>query len=447
MPLTAAAVKNAKPTDKPYKLADAGGLFLLVNPNGSKYWRLKYRYGGKEKLLAVGVYCGPVRSDDKGRPVPEAVETLLAEARQRRDDAKALLTEGKDPGAVKIEAKRQAVVSSENSFEAVAREWHNKNAAKWSADHGARVLKRMEADIFPRIGAMPIADIGTHDLLAALGQVEERGALDLLGRLCQNMVSVMRYAVQTKRIAFNPALDMKGAFTVAKSAHRPALPLERLPELVGNIGGYQGRIITRAALWLTLLTFVRSSELRMMRWSEIDFQRGTWTIPPHREAIEGVRHSHRGAKMKTPHVVPLPRQALELFEQLKAMTGRFEFVFAGDHDPSKPMSENTINNALRGMGYDTKTEVCGHGFRTMACSALNESGQWAEDAIERQMSHQERNGVRAAYIHRAEFLAERRLMMQWWADYLDAQRGGAYVEPIEFAGQRQHENVVQLRRA
>lgn len=242
----------------------------------------------------------------------------------------------------------------------------------------------------------------------------------------------MRYAVQSGLIDYNPAQEMAGAVATGKRKHRAALELNRVSELLHRIDYYSGRPLTRLAVELTLLVFIRSSELRFARWSEVDFETAMWTIPGEREPLEGVKHSHRGSKMRTPHLIPLSRQALAILEKIKSMSGNRELIFIGDHDPRKPMSENTVNKALRVMGYDTKVEVCGHGFRTMACSSLIESGLWSRDAVERQMSHQERNSVRAAYIHKAEHLDERRLMIQWWADYLDANREKG-VSPFDFA--------------
>lgn len=242
----------------------------------------------------------------------------------------------------------------------------------------------------------------------------------------------MRFAVQSGLIDYNPAQDIAGAVATAKRKHRAALDLERIPELLHRIDHYSGRPLTRLAVELTLLVFIRSSELRFARWSEVDFETAMWTIPGEREPLEGVKHSQRGSKMRTPHLVPLSRQALAILEKIRSMSGNRELIFVGDHDPRKPMSENTVNKALRVMGYDTKTEVCGHGFRTMACSSLNESGLWSRDAVERQMSHQERSSVRAAYIHKAEHLGERRLMLQWWADYLDVNREKG-ISPFDFA--------------
>jgi len=246
------------------------------------------------------------------------------------------------------------------------------------------------------------------------------------------MTGIMRLAVQHGQIDTNPAIDLQGSTATRKTEHRPALPLDRLPELLQKLDADTGRPLTRLATQLALLVFIRSSELRFARWGEVDIGRSMWEIPGQREAIEGVKFSSRGAKMSTPHLVPLSRQALAVLDQVRQLTGRFDLVFVGDHHHWKPMSENTINKALRRMGYDTKADICGHGFRTMACSALVESGLWSRDAVERQMSHQERDSVRSAYIHKAEHLQERRLMVQWWADYLDANRQ-QHVTPYDFA--------------
>ncbi len=224
----------------------------------------------------------------------------------------------------------------------------------------------------------------------------------------------MRFAVQSGLIDYNPAQEIAGAVATAKRQHRAALELNRIPELLHRIDHYSGRALTRLAVELTLLDFIRSSELRFARWSELDFETAMWTIPGEREALEGVKHSRRDSKMSSPHLVPLSRQALTILEKIKSMNGNRELIFVGDHDPRKPMSENTVKKALR--------EVCGHGFRTMACSSLIESGLGSRDAVERQMSHQERSSIRAAYIHKAEHLGQRRLMLQWWADYLDVNR-------------------------
>ncbi|HHA1295133.1 TPA: tyrosine-type recombinase/integrase [Enterobacter ludwigii] len=414
MALTDIKVRTAKPDTKEYSLADGDGMSLLVHPNGSKYWRFRFRFGGKQHLMAFGVYP----------------ETSLADARQKRDEARRQVAAGVDPRehkrAVKEEQAKEVV-----TFESVARDWHASNQ-KWSESHSGRVLKSLEDNLFDAIGKRNIAELKTRDLLIPIKAVEMSGRLEVAARLQQRTTAIMRFAVQSGLIDYNPAQEIAGAVATAKRQHRAALELNRIPELLHRIDTYTGRPLTRLAVELTLLVFIRSSELRFARWSEVDFETAMWTIPGEREPLEGVKHSHRGSKMRTPHLVPLSRQALTILERIKSMSGNRELIFVGDHDPRKPMSENTVNKALRVMGYDTKVEVCGHGFRTMACSSLIESGLWSKDAVERQMSHQERNSVRAAYIHKAEHLGERRLMVQWWADYLDLNREKG-ISPFDFA--------------
>ncbi len=413
MALTDIKVRTAKASDKPYKLTDGDGMHLQVKPNGSKYWRLQYRFGGKQKDLALGVYP----------------EVSLADARRKRDDARKLIAKGIDPNEQK-KAGKVELLSDGNTFEFVARAWHASNK-KWSKSHSAHVLKSLEVCLFPAIGARHIAELDTQDLLKPIKAVEMSGRLEVASRLQQRTTAIMRYAVQSGMIKYNPGQEMAGAIAIGKRLHRPALDFDRIPELLQRLDSYTGRTLTTLAVKLTLLVFIRSSELRFARWSEIDFQRAMWTIPGERESIDNVKFSQRGSKMHTTHLVPLSRQAVEILCEIHDISGENELIFIGDHHSSKPMSENTVNKALRVMGYDTKTEVCGHGFRAMACSALIESGLWSRDGVERQMSHQERNSVRAAYIHKAEHLDERRLMLQWWADYLDANRGGA-VSPFDF---------------
>lgn len=402
MALTDIKVRSAKPQEKEYTLVDGDGMFLLIHPNGSKYWRFRFRFGGKQHLMAFGVYP----------------ETSLADARQKREEARRLVAAGIDPRVHKRAVKEEQ--AKENiTFESVAREWHAANK-KWSEEHSRRVLKSLEDNLFSAIGKRSIEELKTRDLLAPIKVVEATGRFEVASRLHQRTTAIMRYAVQSGLIDYNPAQEMAGAVASSNRVHRPALELKRLPELLHRIDGYTGRPMTRLAVELTLLIFIRSSELRFARWSEIDFETAMWTIPAEREVIEGVKHSQRGSKMRTPHLVPLSRQALDILKQVHKFSGNRDFVFVGDHNPRKPMSENTVNKALRVMGYDTKVEVCGHGFRTMACSSLIESGLWSRDAVERQMSHMERNSVRAAYIHKAEHLDERRLMLQWWANYLES---------------------------
>ncbi|CNE40271.1 tyrosine-type recombinase/integrase [Yersinia mollaretii] len=414
MALTDIKVRTVKPLDKPFKLTDGEGMHLLINPNGSKYWRLQYRFGGKQKMLALGVYP----------------TVTLADARKRREIAKKLVSDGIDPAEKKKEDKIEQ--SGSTTFESVARDWHASCSKKWSSSHSERVLKSLADNLFPSIGKSKISDLKTRDLLAPIKVVEASKRYEVAARLQQRTTAIMRYAVQSGLIDYNPAQEMAGAIAVAKREHRPALDFERIPELLDRIESFKGRKLTKLAVKLTLMVFIRSSELRFARWSEIDFERAMWTIPAERELLEGVKHSHRGSKMRTPHLVPLSRQALVVLKEIEAISGDHNLIFIGDHNPEKPMSENTVNTALRGMGYDTKTEVCGHGFRAMACSALIECGLWSKDAVERQMSHQERNSVRAAYIHKAEHLDERRLMVQWWADFLDA-NCIRIIRPFDFA--------------
>lgn len=415
-PLTDLKCSAASPREKEYKLFDGQGLYLLVKPTGVKSWRLKYtKPDGRAGLTAFGNY--PTLS--------------LKAARERRSQALDQLSKGVDPVERARDAMQGEGAAAQHPFEAVARDWHA-SMGKWSTGHALRVLSELETNLFKQIGKRNIRDLKTPDLLAPLKAVEKRGALDVAARLKQRVVCIMRYAVQTGLIDYNPAQDLTGAIATRKVVHRPALPLERLPELLTRIEADKGRELTGLATRLALVVFIRSSELRFARWGEVDLDRAIWTIPGKRQEIEGVKHSQRGAKMGTPHLVPLSRQAISLLERVRALSGNFDLLFPGDHYQYKPMSENTINKALRRMGYDTKGEVCGHGFRAMACSALVESGLWSRDAVERQMSHQERNGVRAAYIHKAEHLDQRRLMVQWWADYLDANRQ-QYVTPYGFA--------------
>ncbi|MDM3422925.1 integrase arm-type DNA-binding domain-containing protein [Citrobacter sp. Cb025] len=414
MALTDTKARAAKPEVNDHSLVDGDGMSLLIKPNGSKYWRFRFRFGGKQHLMAFGVYP----------------ETSLADARQKREEARRLVAAGVDPRehkrAVKEEQAKEVI-----TFESVARDWHASNQ-KWSESHSARVIKSLEDNLFDAIGKRNIAELKTRDLLIPIKAVEMSGRLEVAARLQQRTTAIMRFAVQSGLIDYNPAQEIAGAVATAKRQHRAALELNRIPELLHRIDTYTGRPLTRLAVELTLLVFIRSSELRFARWSEVDFETAMWTIPGEREPLEGVKHSHRGSKMRTPHLVPLSRQALLILEKIKSMSGNRELIFVGDHDPRKPMSENTVNKALRVMGYDTKVEVCGHGFRTMACSSLIESGLWSKDAVERQMSHQERNSVRAAYIHKAAHLGERRLMVQWWADYLDVNREKG-VSPFDFA--------------
>ncbi|OSL74968.1 integrase [Escherichia coli TA054] len=314
-------------------------------------------------------------------------------------------------------------------FKNVALAWHKSNKKIGTQNTADRLLASMSNHIFPVIGTMSVSELKPRHFITLLKGIEEKGLLEVASRTRQHLRNIMRYAVHHGLIDFNPAVNLDGVTAPPVKRHYPALPLERLPELLESIESFQQcRELTRLAILLTLHLFIRSSELRFARWHEIDFRNRIWTIPATRKAIAGVRYSERGTKMRRPHIVPLSQQSIAILKQIKDISGDDDLLFPGDHNPYKPMCENTVNKALRLMGWDTKTEICGHGFRTMACSALMESSIWSQDAVERQMSHQERNSVRQAYIHRAEHLEARKAMMQWWSDYLDTCRK-TYIPP------------------
>lgn len=404
MSLTSAKIRTLKPSDKPFKVSDSHGLYLRVKPGGSRHWYLKYRISGKESRIALGTY--PAIS--------------LSDARQQREGIRKMLALNINP--VQQRAAVRGSRTPEKVFKNVALAWHKSNR-KWSQNTADRLLASLNNHIFPVIGNLPVSELKPRHFIDLLKGIEEKGLLEVASRTRQHLSNIMRHAVHQELIDTNPAANLGGVTTPPVRRHYPALPLERLPELLERIGAYhQGRELTRHAVLLMLHVFIRSSELRFARWSEIDFTNRVWTIPATREPIIGVRYSGRGAKMRMPHIVPLSEQSIAILKQIKDITGNNELIFPGDHNPYKPMSENTVNKALRVMGYDTKKDICGHGFRAMACSALMESGLWAKDAVERQMSHQERNTVRMAYIHKAEHLEARKAMMQWWSDYLEACR-------------------------
>ncbi|MCC8032704.1 MAG: tyrosine-type recombinase/integrase [Escherichia coli] len=404
MSLTSAKIRTLKPSDKPFKVSDSHGLYLRVKPGGSRHWYLKYRISGKESRIALGTY--PAIS--------------LSDARQQREGIRKMLALNINP--VQQRAAVRGSRTPEKVFKNVALAWHKSNR-KWSQNTADRLLASLNNHIFPVIGNLPVSELKPRHFIDLLKGIEEKGLLEVASRTRQHLSNIMRHAVHQELIDTNPAANLGGVTTPPVRRHYPALPLERLPELLERIGAYhQGRELTRHAVLLMLHVFIRSSELRFARWSEIDFTNRVWTIPATREPIIGVRYSGRGAKMRMPHIVPLSEQSIAILKQIKDITGNNELIFPGDHNPYKPMCENTVNKALRVMGYDTKKDICGHGFRAMACSALMESGLWAKDAVERQMSHQERNTVRMAYIHKGEHLEARKTMMQWWSDYLEACR-------------------------
>ena len=387
MSLTDGKVRTAKPQDKPYKLSDSGGLFLLVQPTGGKWWRYKYRYAGKEKLLAIGAY------PDVG----------LADAREQHIQARKVLAAGNDPSAVKKAAKRLMVLNSENTFEAVAREWHDQRKHEWVPSHAESVLGRLERHVFKKLGSRPIADIDAPELLSVFKIVEKSGALDMAQRIMQYTGQIFMYAIATGRIKRNPVADLRGALKAPIRKHHAHIGATELPDYLEKLEAYDGSPITKLALKFLLLTFVRSGELRAAEWSEINFDKAEWRIPAAR------------MKMRDPHIVPLARQTLEVLKELQQHSGNRQHIFPNDRRPITFMSENAMLYALYRMGYHSRTT--GHGFRSTASTILNENG-FVPDIIERQLAHTERNKVRAAYNH-AQYLPERHKMMQWWADYLD----------------------------
>lgn len=386
MSLSDAKVRNAKPQTKPYKITDGEGMFLLVTPSGSKYWRFKYHFAGREKLLAFGVYP----------------EVSLGDARERRGQARKSLAAGNDPGEVKKEAKRQAVLQNANLFEVIAREWFEHRKHEW-AHSSARTMKiRLDRYLIPKLGQRPIADITAPEILTMLRAVESRGVLDTAKRVMQTCGQIFMYAIATGRAERNPVPDLRGALKTPITKHQAYLKADELPEYLEKLEAYDGSLQTRLALRFLMLTYVRTNELRAAEWREIDFDKSEWRIPAER------------MKMKEVHIVPLSRQAVALLRELQKHTGNRQYLFPNEKNPASFMSENTMLYALYRMGYHSR--ATGHGFRSTASTILNESG-FMPDVIERQLAHGERNKVRAAYNH-AQYLPERRKMMQWWADYL-----------------------------
>ncbi|GAB7026067.1 tyrosine-type recombinase/integrase [Geotalea toluenoxydans] len=401
VPLTEIQVRNAKPKAQDYKLMDGFGLYLLVTPTGGKLWRFDYRYHTKRKLIAFGAY--PAVS--------------LADARQRRDEAKKLLANDVDPGEIKKAKKAAVVAETENAFEVVAREWHKKFSYTWSSTHADTTLRRLEADVFPVLGVRPIHEIKAPEVLAMLRRIESRGALETAHRVRTVCGQVLRYAVATGRAERDCTGDLKGALTPYKKGHLAAItdPKEVAP-LLRAMDGYQGSFVVKCALQLAPLFFVRPGELRQAEWNEIDFDAAEWNIPAER------------MKMKVAHLVPLSSQAISILRELHVLTGRSRYLFPCHRSFTRPMSNNAINAALRRMGFD-KDEMTGHGFRAMARTILDEVLQIRPDYIEHQLAHAVRDPNGRAY-NRTAHLTERKRMMQLWADYLDGLKQGAKVIPL-----------------
>ncbi|WP_224957224.1 tyrosine-type recombinase/integrase [Geomonas subterranea] len=402
MALTDVKVRNAKPGDKQIKLSDTDGMYLLVTPAGGKCWRLKYRFGGKEKVLALGTYP----------------EVSLAEARTKRDTARKQLAAGVDPNAVKKAQKATLADKAANSFEVVAREWHTKYTPTWTKGYADMLLRRLAQNVFPSIGSCPIEEIKAPDVLKVLRRVESRGALETAHRIQITCGQIFRYAVATGRAERDPTGDLKGALPPRRKKHHAAITdPKQAAELLRAIDGYQGTFQVKCALQLAPLFFVRPGELRNAEWSEIDFDNQQWNIPAER------------MKMKESHIVPLSGQALTILDELKALTGGSRYLFPSGRSFHRPMSNNAVNAALRRMGF-AKEEMTGHGFRAMARTILDEVLQVRPDFIEHQLAHAVRDPNGRAY-NRTAHLAERRKMMQLWADYLDGLKAGAKILPFK----------------
>ena len=405
MPLTDIAIRNAKPGSKALKMADGGGLFLLVTPAGGKLWRLKYRVDGREKLLSIGTYP----------------EISLSEARKRRDQARELMAQGQDPSREKQRAKVRAQVDAENTFTALVGEFCSKRKRDGQKAWAPSTAKRCEyllSLLDSSIGKMPVGEIEPADVLTAIRKIEKKGNLESARRTLQLASAVFRYAVATARLASDPTRDLRGALTAPTVTHYGAITdASRVGELLRAIDGYEGMGAAKIALQLAPHVFVRPGELRHALWEEIDLEAALWTLPAEK------------TKMRKAHHVPLSKQAVAILREALTLSGPTGYVFPSVRTRARPMSENTLNAGLRRMGY-TSEEMTAHGFRAMASTLLNESGMWSPDAIERALAHGDSDKVRAAY-HRGAHWNERLEMAQWWSDHLDGLRKGADVVPFK----------------
>jgi integrase len=400
MPRTDTAIRTAKPAAKPQRLFDGGGLYLEVSPAGGKLWRLKYRYGGKEKRLALGAYP----------------DTGLRDARDKRDTARKLLADGVDPGEVRKASKAAGEDRAANSFAIIAEQWLSRQSSRMAPATLSKARWTFEDLVNPWIGSRPVSEIDAPEMLKLLRRIEERGAHETAHRTKQRCSQIFRYAIAIGCATNDPTAALRGALSPVVSTSRAAItdPL-KMGELLRAIDGYSGSFVVRCAMQFAPLVFVRPGELRKAEWSEFDLEAAIWRIPAGK------------MKMREEHIVSLPAQAVATLRELHPLTGRGLYVFPGERGNGRPMSENTVNAALRRMGFDKDT-MTGHGFRAMASTRLNELG-WSSDVIERQLAHAERNKVRAAY-NRAQYLDERRTMLAAWADYLDGLRTGANVIAI-----------------
>lgn len=411
MALTDTSCKNAKPRDREYKLSDAGGLFLLVKPNGGRYWRLKYRYNGKEKLLAFGVYP----------------DVSLGEARDERDKAKKLLRNDTDPAQTKRLEKIQKTTSASNTFEVVAREWHANKLASWTDGTAANIIRRLEKDIFPLIGKHPIADIKAPLMLDTLRQIEKRGALDMAKRQGQVCSQVFRFAIASGKAENDPVPNLRGALKPLIKGHHAAITADELPEFLSAFAKIEGRMFvpTRVMFRLMMLTFVRTSELTQTPWSEIDLENQSWIIDWHRMKMGKRKVEPRMVN----HHVFLPRQGWELLRELHTVTGGNKYLFPNLRDHERPATNFGILAALKRMGYSGK--MTGHGFRSLAMGVIKERLGYRHEVVDRQLSHLSGDVYGEAY-DRAMFLDERQVMMQEYADYIDGLAGGKNALPGRF---------------
>ncbi|EER5803945.1 tyrosine-type recombinase/integrase [Escherichia coli] len=391
MPLNDMQIRRAKPEAKAYTFGDGLGLSLLIEPNGSKSWRFRYRYAGKPKMISLGVYP----------------TITLADARSRRDEARKLVAEGKNPSEVRKEQKLAMQTESENAFEKIAREWHQLKSAKWSAGYASDIMEAFKNDIFPYVGTRPVGEIKPLELLNVLRKIEKRGALEKMRKVRQRCSEVFRYAIATGRAEYNPAADLSSALEVHQSNHFPFLKADEIPDFLRALEGYSGSKLVQIATKLLMITGVRTIELRAALWQEFDLDNAIWEIPAER------------MKMRRPHLVPfepprLSSQAVDLLNELKIMTGNYRYVFPGRNDPNRPMSEASINQAIKRIGYGGK--VTGHGFRHTLSTILHEQG-FESAWIEIQLAHVDKNSIRGTYNH-AQYFSGRKSMMDWYSNLI-----------------------------
>lgn len=383
MPLTDIQIRKANPKEKPYTLNDGNGLSLLIEPNGSKGWRFRYRFAGKPKMISLGVYG----------------QVTLAEARKKRDEAKKQLAENINPSDARKSEKIALRYATENTFYAVAMEWHSSKCSTWSDGYASEILRCFENDIFPYIGKRPIDQIAPLELLAVLQKIEKRGALEQANKIRRRCGEVFRYAVITGRVKYNPAPDLAGAMNKPETKHFPFLREDEIPDFVKALNNYQGSKITKYATQLLMLTGVRTVELRLAEWSEFDFDNDIWEIPKER------------MKKRRPHLVPLSPQVIAILNELKVITGYYPLLFPGRNDVRKPISEASINKVIEKIGY--KGRLTGHGFRHMMSTILHEKG-FDSAWIELQLAHVDKNSIRGIYNH-ALYLENRMKMMLWYS--------------------------------